>query len=146
MVKACSRPRTDIALAAKVEVVRKSPAARRAGSIPAPGTTVLAKKPSPMDGFFALSAPRKSGGHAQTLSRRDACQRTGYPQLNGLHSLPTDHELAWHSTLDASRCTRLGKACRMASLRNCWSLLELRGRKQEPWSPGVPLARIEQSL
>ena len=39
MVKACSRPRTLIRGAAKAEVVRKSPAARRAGSIPAPGTT-----------------------------------------------------------------------------------------------------------
>jgi hypothetical protein len=38
-VKACSRPRTLILEAAKAEVVRKSPAARRAGSIPAPGTT-----------------------------------------------------------------------------------------------------------
>jgi len=38
MVKACSRPRTAHALAAKVEVVRKSLAARRAGSIPASGT------------------------------------------------------------------------------------------------------------
>ena len=38
MVKACSRPRTAHALAAKAEVVRKSLAERRAGSIPASGT------------------------------------------------------------------------------------------------------------
>ncbi|MEW6291724.1 MAG: hypothetical protein AB1544_00265 [Pseudomonadota bacterium] len=38
MVKACSRPRTAHALAAKAEVVRKSLAVRRAGSIPASGT------------------------------------------------------------------------------------------------------------
>ncbi|KAG0751462.1 hypothetical protein G6F24_014301 [Rhizopus arrhizus] len=42
MVKACSRPRTVHALAAKVEVVRKSLAERRAGSIPASGTNLEA--------------------------------------------------------------------------------------------------------
>jgi len=42
MVKACSRPRTAHALAAKAEVVRKSLAERRAGSIPASGTNLEA--------------------------------------------------------------------------------------------------------
>jgi len=42
MVKACSRPRTALALAAKVEVVRKSLAERRAGSSPASGTNLEA--------------------------------------------------------------------------------------------------------
>jgi len=40
MVKACSRPRTAHVLAAKAEVVRKSLAERRAGSIPASGTSL----------------------------------------------------------------------------------------------------------
>ncbi len=38
-VKACSRPRTPSRAAAKAEVARKSLAARRAGSIPASGTS-----------------------------------------------------------------------------------------------------------
>ena len=51
MVKACSRPRTANALAAKAEVGRKSLAARLAGSIPVPGTT---------HPFQAVSGHRKS--------------------------------------------------------------------------------------
>jgi len=51
MVKACSSPRTAHALAAKVEVGRKSLAARRAGSIPASGTNKEAV-PHQRGGFF----------------------------------------------------------------------------------------------
>jgi len=56
MVKACSRPRTLIGGAAKAEVVRKSPAARRAGSIPAPGTTT-GPSSNGRAYFFAAFAP-----------------------------------------------------------------------------------------
>ena len=63
MVKACSSPRTAHALAAKVEVVRKSLAARRAGSIPASGTNKEA-------------APHQRGGFFLELSNAD---RFGLP-------------------------------------------------------------------
>ena len=58
MVKACSRPRTEATLAAKVEVVRKSPAARRAGSIPAPGTISCMRQSRLTGGFLHWSLRR----------------------------------------------------------------------------------------
>ena len=54
MVKACSRPRTAHVLAAKAEVVRKSLAERRAGSIPASGTNI-GPVPFRGGGFFSSS-------------------------------------------------------------------------------------------
>ena len=66
MVKACSRPRTLIRGAAKAEVVRKSPAARRAGSIPAPGTTTGPSSDGRAYFFYSPCTPEVCPGRASS--------------------------------------------------------------------------------
>jgi hypothetical protein len=69
-VKACSRPRTPDREAAKAEVVRKSPAARRAGSIPASGTSIHVQYETKALAAFVCIGPvaRISHTHRQRWS------------------------------------------------------------------------------